>query len=192
MSFNLSELCEFQKQDEAIGLVYPWWTHPFLEVLDKMDLSEKILLEFGCGLGTSWLRNKCKWVDSIDANDEWAAKAENVCNANVLNNGKIFSKNLMEGVQGTQYLFFDMIPYETNYDIISVDGIWRYECIEWAVAHFKNREGVLIVDNYMQDYVFICPAAEELLKNYEQKHFIQPDHTNHDGRPWQTSIFYIK
>jgi hypothetical protein len=55
------------------------------------------------------------------------------------------------------------------------------------------RPFVLIVDNWFQSYVFICPAAVELLKDFEQQIFEQADHTDNDGvNKWKTAIFYIK
>ena len=76
------ELVEWQLQEENTGLIYPWWTHPFLEVIKKWDLSKVNWLEFGGGRSTSWLRSKCLWVDTIEANPEWAAVAEQECKEN--------------------------------------------------------------------------------------------------------------
>ena len=51
------ELVEWQVIDEN-GLVMPWWTHPFLDVLKTWNLSNKNWLEFGGGKSTTWLRSK--------------------------------------------------------------------------------------------------------------------------------------
>lgn len=47
------ELVEWQLQEENTGLIYPWWTHPFLEVLKTWDLSKVNWLEFGGGRSTA-------------------------------------------------------------------------------------------------------------------------------------------
>ena len=187
---NTSELVEWQIRDEN-GLVMPWWTHPFLEVLKTWDVSNKNWLEFGGGRSTAWLRSKAKWVDTIDASEEWAQQSKIDCESNNLTNGELYVKTLADGVQGTQYLFFDMIPNNKQYDIISVDGIWRYECLEWALNHFKGRSGIIIADNWHQDYVWISPPSEKIMSKYEINVFVQPNHINHEGNPWKTVYWKI-
>lgn len=187
---NTSELVEWQIIAPN-GLVYPWWTHPFLEVLETWDLKDKTWLEFGGGRSTAWLRSKCKHVDTVEANEEWAKQAMSDCAANGLNNGVVFAKTLPDGIQERKQEFFDLIPSDVKYDIISVDGIWRYECLQWALDHFKGRGGIIVADNWQQDYVWISPPAEELMKPYEIHRFVQPNHVNHEGRPWQTVYWKI-
>lgn len=190
---NTNELVEWQKRDDETKLIFPWWTHPFLDVLKTWDLKDKTWLEFGGGRSTAWLRSKCKWVDTIEANEEWANQAQIDCNINFLINGGIYSKTLPDGVQERKQEFFDLIPNIENvkYDIISVDGIWRYECLQWALDHFKGRGGIIIADNWQQDYVWVSPVAEELMKPYEIHRYFQPDHTNHEGRQWNTVYWEI-
>jgi hypothetical protein len=187
------ELVEWQKMAPN-GLVYPWWTHPFLDLLEEIDLSKMDWLEFGAGYSTGWLRSRCRWVDSIEANREWAAKADKYCRDNQLSNGIIFSASdgdIADGVLQGKLTYFDLIPEGVKYDIISVDGIFRYECLQWALDHFKGRGGMLIADNWQQDYVWISPAAEELMRPYEAYTFYQPSHANHEGKPWNTTYWII-
>ena len=94
-------------------------------------------------------------------------------------------------MQDRKQEFFDMIPKDKEYDIISVDGIWRYECLEWALNHLKGREGIIIADNWHQDYVWISPPAEKLMSKYDINIYIQPNHTNHEGNPWKTVYWKI-
>lgn len=187
---NTNELVEWQIMD-VDGLVYPWWTHPFLDVLKTWELHDKNWLEFGGGRSSAWLRKKCAWVDTIEANIEWGKQVEADCNNNKLNNGRICVADLFDGVQEQKKYFFDLIPDDKQYDIISVDGIWRYECLEWALKHFGSRKGIIIADNWQQDYVWISPPAEELMSKYKIKIYIQPNHTNHEGKPWKTVYWVI-
>lgn len=187
---NTSELVEWQKYAPN-GLVYPWWTHPFLEFLEQWKLDDVTWLEFGGGRSTAWLRSRCKRVETIESNTEWAEQAETDCKKNQLWNGTIHCGDLPDGVQDRKQEYFDLIPTDIQFDIISVDGIWRYECLQWALDHFKGRRGIIIADNWQQDYVWISPAAEELMKPYKMIRFYQPDHTNHEGKPWNTVYWEI-
>lgn len=190
---NTPTLVEWQRIDPQSGMVECWWTHPFLDHMKTWNLGDKTFLEFGAGLGTAWLRHLCEWVDSIEANPEWAAKAQEQCDIHCEHNGHIFRpiEPIADGVPENIARYFELIPPERQYDIISVDGIFRNECLQWALDHFKGRGGILIADNWQQDYVWISPAAEELMKPYPIHRFYQPGHTNHEGRPWNTVYWEI-
>lgn len=192
------ELVEWQKIDEENGLVFPWWTHPFLDELKTWDLKDKTWLEFGGGRSTSWLRSKCKWVDTIEANSQWAKEIFNEGDRTGNSNGNIVlvNEDLPDGIQDRKQDYFDLVnqiqeAYPKQYDIVSVDGIWRNECLQWAIDHFKGRGGILIADNFDQDFVWISPAAIELMKPYKEYVFYQPEHTNHEGKAWNTRYWII-
>jgi len=187
-------LVEWQPQVPAMGLVQWWWTHPFLDWLDLQYLKERFWLEFGAGLGTAWLRSKCAWVDSIEASRSWAARAAYECEVNNKPNGQIFAhfEDLRDGVAWEDLpKYMELIPKNKQYDVISIDGIYRTEMVQWAIDHLKGRNGLLICDNWQQDYVWLSPAAEEMLAPYEIRRFVQPNHINHEGRPWNTSYWLI-
>ena len=188
---NTQDLVEWQVRSPKNGMVMCWWTHPILELIEKWDWSDKVMLETGGGRGTAWLRERCKWVDTIESDLEWAEQIRKDCGEYGLENGRIFAAQLPDGVQDRKQEYFDLIPNDRQYDIISVDGIWRYEMLQWALDHFKGRGGLLIADNWQQDYVWISPPAEELMKPYKINKFIQPNHTNHEGRPWNTVYWEI-
>lgn len=201
---NTQELVEWQKYAPN-GLVYPWWTHPFLDVLETWDLSKKRWLEFGGGRSTAWLRSKCEWVDTIESNIEWAEQAGKDCEINKLSNGVIYYDDIPDGIQDQVKKYISLIPKQEKYDqymrlsaeypkydIISVDGIWRNECLQWAVEYFMYREGgIIIADNWQQDYVWISQSAKEFMSKYKMYQFYQLDHTNHEGRPWNTVYWEI-
>ncbi len=190
---NTSELVEWQISSPKNGMVMCWWTHPFLELIETWDWKDKVMLETGGGRGTAWLRERCKWVDTVEADLEWAKQIEKDCIEYGLNNGRIFSAQLPDGVQERKWEYFDLIPNDKSYDIVSVDGIWRFEMLQWALDHFKERGGLLIADNMNQDYVWISPPADELMMPYKkhEKIFYQENHTNHEGRPWNTRYWEI-
>ncbi len=189
-----TDLVEWQIQEKETGLVKCWWTHPFLDWMDTQDFSDKTWLEFGAGLGTAWLRSKCKLVDSIEASNSWSDKAQAECEANGKHNGSIitFERDLRDGVAWEDLPhYMALIPKNKQYDVISIDGIYRTEMVQWAIDHLKGRNGLLICDNFMQDFVWISPAAEEMLAPYKMHRFVQPNHINHEGRPWNTSYWII-
>lgn len=190
---NTNELVEWQKLAPN-GLVYPWWVHSFLDVLETWDLKDVQWLEFGGGRSTAWLRSRCKLVVTLECNEEWADQAVSDCKSKGLDNGAIYCRQVNEGSQSQIKEYFALIPQDLKFDIISVDGIFRTECLQWAIDHFKGRKGILIADNYDQDYVWISPKADEIMMPYKKSEtiFYQPDHTNHEGKPWNTRFWIIE
>lgn len=188
---NTSELVEWQRIDPETGLVEPWLTWPFMDWVKGQPLSDKIILEFGAGRSTAWWRKKAKWVDSIEANAEWAAQAEKDCQQNGLVNGKIFYDTIPDGL-ATQWLhvYQSLIP-EKQYNIVIVDGIYRTEMLEWAIEHLSKVGGYLFIDNLDQDFVWISPKANSLVAGLEGEVFIQPNHINHEGKPWNSRYYKI-
>lgn len=189
---NTSQLVEWQRIDPDNGLVEPWLTHPFMDYIkDVWNLSEVTILETGGGRSTAWWRHKALWVDTIEANKEWGKQIEADCAERNLNNGRLFCADVADGTADGVIEYFKLFPNDKTYDIIVVDGIYRYEVLVWALEHFKGRGGVIVADNWNQDYVWISPPAEELMKKYQINRFAQPNHTNHQGRPWNTVYWII-
>ncbi len=184
------ELSFGQRVDPSNGLVMPWFTHPALDEISAMNLSNHTILMFGSGLGDAWIARRCKKLYVVERNQEWLQRASGMAAANGANNIEYLFRPCNDS-SGAQDMYCEL-PDE-NIDVIIVDDAYRYECIVKAIEHSKTRfQGIiLIVDNWQQDYVFICPAAEELLKNEMQKIFVQENHTDHSGRPWATGIFYL-
>lgn len=188
----MNQLVEWQIRDKY-DIVYPWWTHPFLEVLETWDLKDKNWLEFGGGHSTIWLRSRCKWVDTIETDQKWIGDILTVCDAYKRDNGAIFhpTNAAVEGKElGAEYLSY--VPQDKIYDIISVDGIYRTETLEWAVEYGRRHGVTIVIDNLDQDYVWISPRAMKAIEPYEVHTFVQPNHTNHEGKPWNTRYLRVE
>lgn len=186
------ELCEFQKIDPSNNLVMPWLTHPALDEICKWNLSNKKVLEYGSGYSTLWWANKCQELVSIEANEQWYLQILSKLQHDIINPKGLVDYHFRPVNEGDQSKIdlYTAIPTDFLPDIVVVDGILRYECMLKALT--LPRPLTLIVDNWRQDYVFICRAAEDLMKDYEGQFFVQPDHKNHEGRPWTTAIWHLK
>lgn len=189
---NTTELVEWQRIDPENGLVEPWLTWNFMEWVKKQDLSDKTIIEFGAGRSTAWWRKKAVWVDTIEANTEWALQATKDCAANNLPNGAIYYEDISEGIPEEMVRYMNLVPNKKSYGIVIIDGIYRTEIVEWGITHLKTHGGgFLFIDNLDQDFVWISPKAMELLEPYDGEVFIQPGHTNHEGKPWNTRYYNI-
>lgn len=174
------------------GLIMPWFTHGALDAIMKMDLSDKKILEYGSGLGDAWLSKQCKELVVIERNYEWMERVGASLAANGCNNVTLISRPCNDCSGDDKY--YCAIPEGFEPDVIIVDDAYRYECIINAIEYAKqskNDSTLLIIDNWQQDYVFICPAAEVALKDYYKIVYPQLDHTDHEGNRWQTAIFNL-
>jgi len=184
-------LVQWQLIADEVDAIYPWFTHKCLDVIKKWDLKDKRVLEFGGGRSTRWWRKRAAWVTTIDTNLEWIDRTIEDCAEGSALNGVIIPKVINEGDQSRKEEYVNAGDEYAPYDIAVDDGILRFEVIEKALT--MPRPLTLIIDNWQQAWIFMCPAAVELLKDFEQDIYIQDDHTDNDGvNKWKTAIFYLK
>lgn len=184
-----TELCFGQRIDPELGILEPWYTNPCMDKIKTWDLSDKVVWEYGAGASTLWWANKCKFIVSVDHNDEWFDKVVFMLDG-IENKSNLLMIPTFEGDQSQKRdEYVTICNHVIKPNIVVVDGIHRYECAEYAVKVLKPE--ILIIDNHQQDYVFICPKLDELLEGVKMERFIQPNHTDHSGNPWATAIFYL-
>lgn len=158
-----------QKLDDTNGLIFPYYTWTFLDVLKTWDVSNWDVFEYGMGYSTLWWRDKAKMVDGVDNQLDWATRFGGRC------------ESIKE-----HYL---QAPSKI-YDCIIIDGEpveWRDECTIHALQHLKPN-GILIIDNYRQAS---CDCAnwtqtDALLQNYPKYIFHQPGHQD-----WKTAYWIV-
>lgn len=171
-----------QRRD-AEGMVQPWYTYPALDEIETWDLRGKVVLEWGGGYSTLWWASRCAHVFTIEGDPKWCefirdANPQNVTIIDTTPDGRDIRLDVEH---------YARIPEGCRPDIVCVDDQYRLECIRAALA--LPRPVTLIVDNWQQDHVFICPTAAALMASYPGRLHVQHDHRDHEGRPWQTAIW---
>jgi hypothetical protein len=179
-----------QRIDPANGLVQPWFTHGALDEIERMDLSDSVIVMFGAGLGDSWLSHRCKKLYVVERNDEWLAKAKKLSDKYGNKNIEYIFRSCNDS-SGAHEMYCKLPDDDVN--IIINDDAYRTEVCEMAVDYFTKKPfgGILICDNWQQDFVWISEKAVEVMKPFQSHIHIQPDHEDHNGRPWQTAIFFL-
>lgn len=173
---NLQELYEWRWLDEDTGLVFPYYTYPFLWALRAWDLSDKTVFEYGMGASSIWWAKKCKKLYGVESNKEWFDAVHE----------KIGDISELDFTDTAARYVNSIYRYGIQFDIVVVDGIERDDCISKAVDMVK-KGGILIVDNWMQPSAFMpTEHSIKLLSKYTRVIWKQPDHYD-----WQTAIFYI-
>lgn len=191
-----TELSEWQLIDENNGLIMPWFTHSSLRYIKSLDLSNKKIFQYGSGYGDIWLADRCKYLISIERVPGWADRITSHLPKNYHNNMEIHIRECGESDKEKINWYVSLpISYNTNKeyipDIIIIDDIFRHECIEYALL--LPRPLLVIVDNWLQSYIYLNKDSELLLNGFEQYIFEQKDHTDNDGvNKWKTAFFYLK
>ena len=171
--------------DPTCGIVMPWYTHGALDEIHAWDLSDKTVLEWGGGCSTFWWAKKCRAVYTIEAHSEWCAWLERTAEEYGIRNIHVH-RRWPDPVDR----YVEMPAGCEAPDIVVIDGSLRTECLAKTLT--LPRPITVIFDNWQQDYVFIDEAAEAMMAPYVGQFFIQHDHADHQGKPWQTAIWRLE
>lgn len=111
----------------------PWYTYAAVQWLDQLDLSGLDVFEFGSGNSTVWWAERCRSLTSVEHDPDW------------------YDRTVSKVPPSTDYLLIsDPAEYvgacSSDYDVIIVDGVYRYDCAAQAVNHLRDG-GLIIVDN---------------------------------------------
>lgn len=121
----------------------PWFTYPAIAQLLRMNLSEQVLLEYGCGSSTAFfVRLGCK-VKSIEHNADWANMVNRAIGAGSIVCTKLATNDYVQTADQLSRL---------KPSIIVVDGAECKECcseIATYLQDFKESESLwmVILDN---------------------------------------------
>ncbi len=175
-----------QRRDRRTGEVQPWYTHPALDVIETWDLAGKVVLEWGGGYSTLWWASRAAHVFTIEGATEWG----DLIRAGGARNVTIIDKTPGGADIRTAPDAYARIPDGCAADIVVIDDNFRTACLKSALT--LPRPFVLIVDNWQQDYVYRDAEAEALMAPIPGRFFVQADHRDHEGRPWQTAIWEVR
>lgn len=166
---------------DDLGVTMPWYTHGALAEIRTWDLTGKVVLEYGGGLSTRWWASRTACVYTVETSAEWAQTIRDFGLDNV-------TLELRDPTDEASYV---RLPDGCAPDIVVIDGEHRTSCLRLALA--LPRPLVAIFDNWQQSFVYIDPVAEAMMEPYKatERLYVQPDHTNHDGKPWTTAIWIL-
>ncbi len=120
------------------GQPIPWFSYPAIEYLDRLNLSDKSIFEYGSGSSTLFFATRCKRIISVEHNESWFKKI----NESTYNNVSVLYRPNEDEYIG------EIKQYNERFDVIVIDGIpsSRYACACLAVDHLAEN-GFLILDD---------------------------------------------
>lgn len=112
--------------------VMPMYTYPCYEWLNSIDWTNSKVFEYGTGYSTIWWQNKNVDYHAVEDNKQWYDMIEDKTNIN-------YKPGLHKYIQS-------IYDYNYKFDVIVIDGVFRFDCIKPALDKIKN-DGIIIVDN---------------------------------------------
>jgi len=173
-NFGFLESVRTQIPVNGSGETMPMYTYSCYEYLNSMNWEGADVFEYGTGFSTIWWKNHGANIYGVEHNKNWYEKI----NGKEL--GYITLENSIHNYPHSINIF------DKQFDVIVIDGIARYECVEPAVSNLKPG-GIVIFDN--SDW---HSNTKELLdtKDLIPIHFHGFKHTHVDSQT--TSIYMHK
>lgn len=121
----------------------PWYTYPAIDMLRYRAYENKIVMEFGGGQSTLWWAQRAKHVVTLEGDPDWYRAIKDTMPANVdLHHVSMADANT--NVSQVSDVLASK-PY-AQYDVIVIDGLYRYELIDVACNRLAP-DGIIICDN---------------------------------------------
>lgn len=122
-----------QESVDSAGSPVPWYSYAMLQWLDQLDLSGLDVFEYGSGNSTRWWAQRSRTVTSVEHDPDWYRRIAELLPDKV---------NYQLEKDAAAYVG----ACSGDFDLIIVDGVYRYDCAVRAVDHLRPG-GVIIVDN---------------------------------------------
>jgi len=121
----------------------PWYTYPSIDFLKYRSYNDRTILEFGAGQSTFWWAQRAKRVVSLEGDEVWFQKLKPHVSSNVELHLVPVDKPraCIEAVNR----ILDSLS-EFRFDVIVIDGLWRYEMIDIAIRVVSDT-GIIVCDN---------------------------------------------
>jgi hypothetical protein len=147
---------QLSKPVDALLNPIPWYTYPAIEYLRQFDFSGNHIFEYGSGNSSIFWSSLAGSVTSVEIDSLWFE---------ILSKSKPNNLNLY--LKEKQFDYVNSIKNgNTLYDLIIIDGAYRYDCAEVAINYVAN-DGLIILDD--------SERYPELCSNLREQDLIQVD-----------------
>lgn len=125
------------------GKPLPWYTYPCIDFLKHRNYKDKVILELGGGQSTLWWAARANHVVTLEGDWSWYEKLSKKVPNNV-SLGYVSMESSERNVSDVKRLLNE--GKYTSFDVIVIDGLYRYEMIEVAM-NWLSSDGIVICDN---------------------------------------------
>jgi hypothetical protein len=120
----------------ADGSPIPWYTYPAVEFFGQLDARGLRIFEFGSGHSSLFWAHKGAEVFAVEHDRAWFEKMSTMSAC----------LRQLELRESTAEYVRAIADVGGEFDIIIIDGVWRNQCAQAALAHLR-KDGCIILDN---------------------------------------------
>lgn len=135
----------------------PWLAYDAHPILAAHLTPQSSVLEFGSGMSTKWLAERCGKVMSFEDVPDWYERVRS----------ELPAGDKFRFILGLNPADYTAVPEGEEFDLILVDGRWRDTCVEVGLKHLRSG-GILYLDNtdkLPDDHVGDMPRAVAMMKD---------------------------
>jgi hypothetical protein len=125
------------------GEPIPWYSYPCIEFLRHRPFQDKTILEFGGGQSTLWWATRARKVVTFEGDKSWLEKLARKVPSNVELH-QVTQEDRTACVAEVEAVLQRRPDF--RYDVVVIDGLWRFELIDIAVRALAD-EGMIICDD---------------------------------------------
>ena len=118
------------------GNPLPWYTYPAIEYLEQLDFSACEVFEYGSGNSSKFWAHRARAVTSVESDPAWYQTGAAALSPNQTLLLKTEVADYAQAIRAK----------EGKYEVIVVDGVYRYNCAREAVDQVKEG-GFILLDN---------------------------------------------
>lgn len=150
----------------------PWWTKGAIDHVERFleNSSAPRVFEYGSGMSTKWLAERCTSLVSIENTKEWYDRVDGfICN---LPHAKV---RFLDGGAYTKAILGE----EGMFDVVIIDGIHRRDCLSNGMKKLRTG-GLLVVDDAQAEVYW---GMQKLLAGWVRHSYnaVEGD-KQHDGK----------
>lgn len=139
----------------------PWWTGGAVEFVEKhlKECSEPRVFEYGSGMSSKWLADRCSYQVSIENDKTWYDRVDGLISGDKHAKVRLLEgRNYINAIKGEKGLF----------DVVIIDGVHRRDTLATAL-HKVVPGGCLVVDDAQAEVYW---GMQRLLASWVRHAFI--------------------
>ena len=125
------------------GKPLPWFTYPSIDFLKYRSYAGRVILEFGGGQSTLWWAERARCVVTLEGDRRWYKRIKSRMPANVDLNHVSMESAAVNVAEVERVL---NAKEHRRYDVIVIDGLYRYEMIPIA-SRLMAEDGIIVCDD---------------------------------------------
>ncbi len=117
----------------------PWISYRAIQEIERLIQKDWKAVEFGSGMSTLWIAKRCKFLYSVEDDEQWYKKVTTILSQQSIGNIRYELRS--------REAYCDLTEYDDHcFDFALIDGTNRADCMRTAINKIKHG-GWIYLDN---------------------------------------------